>query len=77
MKNFQKKSPLPLTNHIPGAEGLKELRKTRRQFRDQVHQLLKHGKTHVLRGTVYVQDASGRVTPGLKAPAHAVTLAAE
>jgi transposase len=60
-----------------GPEGLKELRKTRRQFRDQVHQLLKHGKTYVLRGTVYVQDASGRVTRGLKAPAHAVTLAAE
>jgi hypothetical protein len=49
-----------------GREGLKHLGKTRRAFREEIHDLLKNGKVYVLAKTVYTRDGNGLLRPGLQ-----------
>lgn len=57
-----------IISHI-GAEKLRQLGKTRRQWREQAAQLLTQPKTCVPAGTVYVHHPDGQVTRGLPTPA--------
>ena len=56
-----------------GAQGLKQCGKTRRQIRDQMHQLLRQGRVYVLGQTVYTQAAEGNFVRGLATPSLAPT----
>jgi transposase len=55
-----------------GANGLKKLGKTRKTFREEIHDLLKTGKVYFLAKTVYTRDGNGLLRPGLT-PASAAT----
>jgi transposase len=57
-----------------GRERLKTLGKTRRTFRQEIHDLLKTGRVYVLAKKVYTRDGEGLWGPGLSSAAAATSI---